>query len=213
MLTNRQDRPTTQRQNTPGGSALATWAAKLGIVVLASIALSGCDQPTTSTYTLPEERRPDAAQSDGDTTTQAPPQSADSQAAKPSERAATSRIADKTFDDIKFDIEPDAPFDRGMLTDEIEALTGKRIRIRGWMRPTFQRKGIKQFVLVRDNLECCFGPGAALYDCIRVEMVSGATADFSTRSIAVEGTFSIDEFIGPDGHHWAIYHLEGELVK
>ena len=87
---------------------------------------------------------------------------------------------DKTFDDIKFDIEPDAPFYREMLTEEIEALAGQRIRIRGWMFPTFQRDGIKNFVLVRDNQECCFGPGAALYDCIVVDMVQGASAEFST---------------------------------
>lgn len=119
----------------------------------------------------------------------------------------------KSFDDIKFDIEPDAPYDREMLTDEIEALDEERIRIRGYILPTAQKRGIKMFVLVRDNMECCFGPGAALYDCILVEMVPGETAEFTTRPVAVEGDFKIKEFPGPDGRPLAIYRMRGEKVE
>lgn len=123
------------------------------------------------------------------------------------------RLVDKTFDDIKFEIEPGETFHREMLTPEIEQLAGQRIRIRGYILPTFQRKGIRQFVLVRDDQECCFGPGAALYDCIIVEMLPGESTEFTVKPVAVEGVFSIDEMIGPDGNHWAIYHLVGEAVN
>jgi hypothetical protein len=68
-------------------------------------------------------------------------------------------------------------------------------------------------VLVRDNQECCFGPGAALYDCILVEMVPGKTVEFSIWPVAVEGTFGIHEVKGPDGTHLAIYRIEGEEVR
>ena len=95
----------------------------------------------------------------------------------------------------------------------IEALDGQRMRIRGFILPTPQKRGIKTFVLVRDNQECCFGPGAALYDCILVEMAPGKTIEFSIWPVAVEGTFSINEVIGPDGRHWAIYRIDGEAVK
>ncbi len=126
---------------------------------------------------------------------------------------AGDRPYDRTFDDIRFEIEPGEPFERDMLPDSIEALAGQRIRIRGFILPTPQKRGIKQFVLVRDNQECCFGPGAALYDCILVEMEPGKTAEFSIRPVAVEGTFDIREFRGPDGNHLAIYHLTGETVQ
>jgi hypothetical protein len=126
---------------------------------------------------------------------------------------AGDRPYDKTFDDIRFDIQPGDPFHRDMLPEVIESLAGKRIRIRGYILPTAQKRGIKQFVLVRDNQECCFGPGAALYDCILVEMQGGATAEFSIRPIAVEGTFDIREVKGLDGKHLAIYYLSAESVK
>jgi hypothetical protein len=126
---------------------------------------------------------------------------------------ANDRVVDKTFDDIKFDIQPDAPFDLEMLTPEIEALAGQRVRIRGYILPTPQKHGIKQFVLVRDNQECCFGPGAALYDCVLVEMQPGKVAEFSIRPVAVEGVFGINLVKGPDDKPLAIYRIEGERVR
>lgn len=127
--------------------------------------------------------------------------------------AAGDRPYDKTFDDIRFDMDPAEKFVRSMLTPEIEALAGRRVRIRGYILPTPQKRGIKQFVLVRDNQECCFGQGAALFDCILVELTPGKTAEFSIRPVAVEGTFDIRELMGPDGRHLAIYHLEAESVE
>ena len=126
---------------------------------------------------------------------------------------APKKPKDLTFDGIKFPIEKGAKFKRSMLTKKIEDLDGQRIRIRGYILPSFQQKGIKQFILVRDNMECCFGPGAALYDCIVVEMAKGKSTSFTVRPIAVEGTFVIRPFKGPDGNHLAVYHLTGLSVK
>ena len=81
------------------------------------------------------------------------------------------------------------------------------------MFPTPLSKGIKQFVLVRDNQECCFGPGAALYDCVLVTMEPGKTTEYSYRGIAVEGELRLDELKGPDGRALAIYQMKGEAVK
>ena len=128
-------------------------------------------------------------------------------------RAQSPKVRTLTFDDIKFDMKKGAPFKRTMLTDNIEQLDGERIRIRGYILPSFQQRGITQFVLVRDNMECCFGPGAALYDCILVEMEPGKSTAFTVRPVAVEGTFAIKPFKGPDGKHLAIYHMAGQSVK
>ena len=124
-----------------------------------------------------------------------------------------SRLKDISFDDIKFDIAKDAPFKRDLLPKEIESLEGQLARLRGYMLPSFQQSGIKKFVLVRDNMECCFGPGAAIYDCVIIEMQGSASASFSVRPMAVEGVFSVSEFKGPDGNHLAIYHIEGRSAK
>jgi hypothetical protein len=124
---------------------------------------------------------------------------------------AGDRSYDRTFDDLRFDIQPGQPFHREMLPEAITAMAGQRIRIRGYILPTAQKRGIKTFVLVRDNQECCFGPGAALYDCILIEMKPGNTAEYSIRPVAVEGTFDIKEVKSGD-MHLAIYHLDAESV-
>lgn len=122
-------------------------------------------------------------------------------------------IRDISFDDIKFEMEKGAPFTRDLLPTRVTALERERIRIRGYILPSFQQTGLSQFVLVRDNMECCFGPGAALYDCVVVRMQPGKTADFSIRPVAVAGTFRLEELRGPDGKHLAIYALDGEDVR
>lgn len=157
----------------------------------------------------------DQPPSPGAASSEAPPTRAlapETPSAETAAEIASGRLLDKTFDDLKFDIEPGDPYKDGMLTESIEEMLGKRIRIRGYIFPT-ARKRLRQFVLVRDNQECCFGPGAALYDCILVDMQPGEVAEFSVRPVTVEGTLTIDEVLGPDGAHLAIYHLDGESVR
>ncbi|WP_164100468.1 DUF3299 domain-containing protein [Candidatus Laterigemmans baculatus] len=132
------------------------------------------------------------------------------------QRRMPQRKGEITFDNLKFDIEKDGKFEREMLTKEIEKLNNQTIQIRGFILPAsvMQMKNIKKFVLVRDNQECCFGPGAALYDCIIVQMKGEATAEFTTRPVAVKGKFKIKEFKYPgDEGHYAIYEMEATAVE
>lgn len=127
------------------------------------------------------------------------------------------------FDDLQFEIEKDQPFREDSLNRVVKSLNGKKVKLRGYILPStlFKETGIDQFVLVRDNQECCFGPGAALFDCVIVEMVPGKTTDFVTRPVTVEGRFKIDTEsykypggVGPKGaSHFAIFKIAGEQVK
>ena len=70
---------------------------------------------------------------------------------------ATDRPAaprDISFDDIKLDLKKGDPFSRDLLPARVTALETTRIRIRGYLLPSFQQTGLTQFVLVRDNMEC-----------------------------------------------------------
>jgi hypothetical protein len=142
-----------------------------------------------------------------------PPVAAPAAAPGAAPRRPTAAPREISFDDIKLEMEKGAPFTRDLLPERVTALAGTAIRIRGYILPSFQQTGLTQFVLVRDNQECCFGPGAALHDCVVVRMRPGKTADFSIRPVAVAGTFKIDELRAPDGSHLAIYALDGDEVK
>ena len=112
-----------------------------------------------------------------------------------------------TFDNLKFDIEKGADFQESMLTEAIKKLDGQQVRLRGFVRPGFKQSGIKNFILVRDNQQCCFGPGAALYDCVMVKMSDGLAIDFTVRPICVVGTLQVKKYVGKDGKVWAIFRL------
>lgn len=130
---------------------------------------------------------------------------------------------DITFDDLKFDIEKDAPFDENQLNQTLRFLDGRKVKLRGYILPStlFKETDISEFVLVRDNQECCFGPGAALFDCVMVEMQGSATTDFVTRPVTVEGKFVFDPNkykyppgVGPRGaSHFAVFRIESVRVR
>ena len=127
-------------------------------------------------------------------------------------KSKSSKTQAISFDDIKFEMKQDDPFDRSMLTKKITDYDGQKIKIRGYILPSFKQDGLTEFVLVRDNLECCFGPGAALYDCVIVQMEAGKSASYSVRPVTVEGGFKIAEWEDFDGVIRAIYHLDGDAV-
>ena len=84
------------------------------------------------------------------------------------------------------------------------------MRIRGYILPPPQQSGLTRFVLVRDNMACCFGPGAAIYDSMIVQMPKGLTMDYTVQPIMVEGTFNIQEVRFPNGRCMSIYHVMAE---
>jgi hypothetical protein len=122
-------------------------------------------------------------------------------------------IRDISFDAVKLDMKKGDPFRRSLITPAVEKLDGARIRIRGYILPPFQQTGLTRFVLVRDNMACCFGPGAMIYDSMIVELKPGLTVDYVVSPVTVEGTFNLREVEGPGGKPISIYHVLGEKVE
>jgi hypothetical protein len=180
----------------------ARYLIALGALAIACAGLSGCDDAAMPVRGGLEPAPANAAD---------PPGATAAGLSAPAPQPEVVREA--TFDDITLELEKDEPFVHEKLTDTVRELDGKKIRIRGYILPSFQQTGIRQFVLVRDNLECCFGPGAALFDCIVVEMQNGASTEYSVRPVAVEGRFQLKVREDFDGRQVAIYQIDGESVQ
>lgn len=212
---------------------VARYACRFAIAVVGASALSGCGESRAPAMAstpgavsigaadVPNDSIVEDTRDRSTSPSSTPQDAVGSQAvggdAKPAVAQSRSgpplRTADISFDDIKFEMLKGEPFRRSMITSKIEALDGRPVRIRGFILPSFQQSGLTQFVLVRDNLSCCFGPGAALYDCIVVDMQPGKSTDYNIAPVTVEGTFSIRELLDSDGKALAIYHLDGEAVR
>jgi hypothetical protein len=86
----------------------------------------------------------------------------------------------------------------------LKGLEGQRIRIRGFMYPTFQQTGIHAFGFARDNQICCFGRNPKIYDLFDVMLRKGVTTDFlPNRPFDVVGVFHIR----PEAEDGKLYHL------
>ena len=187
----------------------------------ATVAISAADRQDTA---ADEDLNDDEASANNrdaspatvtDTATQSPTvdQPLPSMKVRPRTRVRANGVLDLTFDDVEFAIDKDTDFDRSMLPAEVEAIDGKEVIIRGFILESYQLKNIKEFVLVRDNQECCFGPGAYIYHNMQVEMVGDARAEYSIRPITIQGKFTIKPWIGPDGKCYSVYHIAATSFK
>ncbi len=204
------------------------------LLLMSLTSLTGCQQsappppsaiPVASSTATPSASSPtesvaSASAESKRSETKAAPRPTDPQLADQKVRPRTMRraggVLDLTFDDLEFDIEADEDFLPEMLGENIRALDGKSVILRGFIlgASVFQQQGFDEFVLIRDNQQCCFGPGAKIYHNVMVEMEDGKTADFSFRPVQVAGVLSIRPWVNPgDGKTYSVFHLAATSVK
>lgn len=96
---------------------------------------------------------------------------------------------------------------------DVKALDGQKVFIKGYMYPTKQIDGLKSFLLVKDNAQCCFGGNPAMQDMILVNLVPGKTVRYQQGFLmSVAGVFHCQQASGPAGLQPA-YILDGMFVE
>jgi hypothetical protein len=101
-----------------------------------------------------------------------------------------------SYDDIDLlkvlNMDPVPPDAATYMPAWLKGLDGRRIRIRGFMYPTYQQTGVHAFGLARDNQICCFGRSPKIYDVFDVKLHEGVTTDYiPNRPFDVVGVFHI----------------------
>ena len=107
--------------------------------------------------------------------------------------------------------DPDTPGE--VYPAEISDYDGRRVFIKGYVYPGKQTSGIRQFVLCRDNGDCCFGGQPKLTDRILVNMQGPLALEYSTRLHRLAGTFHVRPGRATDGLGGVIYHLDADYLK
>lgn len=100
-----------------------------------------------------------------------------------------------------------------LMPDWLKQLNGQKVRIRGFMYPTFEASGITEFVLARDNQICCFGRNPKVYDLIGIKMAPGKTTHYiPNRPFDVTGTFVIEK-ASAEGEIFGLYWIRDAVIN
>ena len=104
-----------------------------------------------------------------------------------------------------------------LVPPDIEELLGKKVFIKGYIRPdsTNLRKGITEFLLVRDNNECCFGDKSNVmyFDQVMVDLGPGLTTELEERVFRVGGELSVRMGNPRQGEPTLVYSLDADYLK
>lgn len=99
------------------------------------------------------------------------------------------------------------------LPSWLKSLDGQKVRISGYMYPTFEEKGFDSFILAGSLRLMNFGFNYQAYELLSVKLASGTTTNYpgTTRRIEVIGTFRTDPIL-EDGKVFGLYFLENAAV-
>lgn len=93
-------------------------------------------------------------------------------------------------------------------------LNGKKVRLRGFMKPHEISTGFRRFIFVKDTGLCCFGPAGKIYDLIQVTLQKGTTTDYiELTPFDVIGTFRIEiAFLDDTREVYELFHIDDARI-
>jgi len=108
-------------------------------------------------------------------------------------------------------LQPEEGAIRQLVPPLAEAIDQKKVFIKGYVYPAVSQKtGIKTFLLVRDNGDCCFGGNPKATDRIQVTLADPNRLTFSPGLHKVAGTFRLEQSAGTavDAGGQVFYYLD-----
>jgi|GEM_PF-720421 len=116
-------------------------------------------------------------------------------------------FAIKELGNFAFDPEKDAD-----VPADVKALSGSRIRVRGFMIPLTQAETITDFALVPDLFSCCFGQPPGPNHTITARTPKDKTVNYTIDEVIVEGTLKVN-VKREDNYTYSIFELDALSVK
>ena len=148
----------------------------------------------------------------------APPAPAPAAAAAPAAEGKPSELTFATLAGFRYAIPPrqregdKAPAPSSQIPAAIQALSGRKVSIEGYMIPMdFEKGKILRFVLSRSMIGCCFADSLRINEMIKVTTADGKPVDYSDLA-RVTGTLEVGEEF-EDGYLVSLYRLVADQVK
>jgi hypothetical protein len=99
------------------------------------------------------------------------------------------------------------------IPPEAYALEGKKIFIKGYVYPGRESEGIKTFLLVRDQGDCCFGGNPKITDRIQVTLVDPLRLKFRSRIHHLAGVFHVKPTTAVGAGGGVYYQLDADYLR
>lgn len=99
------------------------------------------------------------------------------------------------------------------IPDSARDLDGRDVLLKGYMYPGKQQQGIVQFLLVRDQGDCCFGGNPKITDRVLVQLRDPQGIEFSPRLRKIAGRFAVRPTGTAALDGGVLYHLEDAVVR
>jgi hypothetical protein len=100
----------------------------------------------------------------------------------------------------------------GNIPDDVKALSGSRVRLRGFMLPLEQADRVTMFSLVPDLFACCFGQPPQIQHMVMVKCPPGKGVPALMDEIDVEGILTVEEK-KDEGFIISIFELSPTSIK
>jgi hypothetical protein len=120
------------------------------------------------------------------------------------------QVLDLTIKDLgNFDYDQEKG---GNIPEDVKRLSGRPVRVRGFMIPMDQADNITKFALVPDLFACCFGQPPQIQHMVVANCPEGKAVGYSPDEILVEGKLNVEEK-KDDGYIISIFEVTVTSVK
>ncbi len=111
------------------------------------------------------------------------------------------------------DLQPDPDVIGQLIPPDIKKFDGQKIFIKGYPLPGQRQSGIKDFVLCRDQGQCCFGGNPALTDQVHVRLMDPLRLEYKLRLLKLAGTFHVRQPKPGEDPPRPYYYLEADHLE
>lgn len=99
------------------------------------------------------------------------------------------------------------------VPDSAREMNGRDVLLKGYIYPGSRQRGITEFLLCRDQGDCCFGGTPKITDRVLVRLSDPSGIDFTQRLVKIAGRFRIEPAGTADLGGGVLYHLDQAVTR
>lgn len=99
------------------------------------------------------------------------------------------------------------------VPDSAHAVAGQNVLLKGYMYPGTRQRGITEFLLCRDQGDCCFGGQPKITDRVLVRLADPTGMVFTQGLVKIAGRFRVEPAGTPELGGGVLYHIDDAVTR